>query len=407
MNRKKLLLLGSGGQPFREYALEAISERADVILLEGREITWQQPYVKGFHRLDVNDPEQLLAVARAEAPDGVLTYDEALVEPTAELGRALGVPHTDPDAVRRCKDKSALRACLAEADLGAVRFAVAHDADAARRAAADIGYPVVLKPRALGGSIGVVRVDDEQQLVDGFAMAATASSSEGTASRLQGVLIEEYLDGPEFSVDCAVWRGVAVPVVVAEKTVGFAPYFEELGHVVPPAPRPGLEEALALVVDAHKAAGLDNLVTHTEVRLTSRGPRIIEINVRLGGGLIPHLGALAQNTDLAGASADIAVGQEPDLSGGGTGVASISMLYPQRDMRVDQVRLARDAGEYPGLDRFVTFLPPGAEVRLPPNGFLSRVGFAVVSGADRAGCLERRQAVETDVVIEGESLSAI
>ncbi|MER7566841.1 ATP-grasp domain-containing protein [Streptomyces sp. NPDC048523] len=407
MNRKRLLLIGSGGQPFREYALEAISERVDVILVEGREITWQQPYVKGFHHVDLNDSEKLLAVARAEAPDGVLTYDEALVESTAELGRALGVPHPDPDAVRRCKDKSALRACLMEAGLGAVRFAVAHDVEAARSAAADIGYPVVLKPRALGGSIGVVRVDDEQQLVDAFTVAAEASASDGTTSSVPGVLIEEYLDGPEFSVDCATWQGVTTPVVVAEKTVGFAPYFEELGHIVPPAPHPGLDEALSLVCEAHKAAGLDSLVTHTEFRLTVHGPRIIEINVRLGGGLIPHLGALAQGTDLAGASADIAVGRQPELSASRSGVACISMLYPAHDMRVDQVRLARKDSEYPGLDRFVTFLPAGTEVRLPPNGFLSRVGFAVMSGADREECLLRRRAVEADVLIEGESLSVV
>ncbi|MFH0516158.1 acetyl-CoA carboxylase biotin carboxylase subunit family protein [Streptomyces sp. M41] len=407
MDRKKLLLVGSGGQPFREYALKAISERVDVVLVEGREITWQTPYVKGFHRLDPDDTEKLLATARAEAPDGVLTYDEALVEPTAELGRVLGVPHTDPAAVRRCKDKSALRACLAEAGLGPVRFAVAHDLEAARAAAADIGYPLVLKPRALGGSIGVVRVDDERQLIDAFAVAADASASDGTTSRIAGVLVEEYLDGPEFSADCATWQGVTVPVVVAEKSVGFAPYFEELGHIVPAAPHPGLDEALSLVADAHKAAGLDNLVTHTEFRLTGRGPRIIEINVRLGGGLIPLLGTLAQGTDLAGASADIAVGRQPRLSGDGTGVATIAMLYPSQDMRVDRVRLARDTDQYPGLDRFVTFLPAGTEVRLPPNGFLSRVGFAVVSGADREECLDRRSVVEKDVLIEGELLGAV
>ncbi|MFB9462711.1 ATP-grasp domain-containing protein [Streptomyces cinereospinus] len=407
MNRKKLLLIGSGGRPFREYALKAISERVDVILVEGREITWQEPYVKGFHRIDPDDSEELLRVAREESPDGVLTYDEALVESTAEIGRALGVPHTDPEAVRRCKDKSALRACLTEAGLGPVRFAVAHDVDAARAAAAGIGYPVVLKPRALGGSIGVVRVDDEPQLVAAFTVAAEASASDGTTSRIAGVLVEEYLDGPEFSADCATWQGVTTPVVVAEKAVGFAPYFEELGHIVPPAPHPGLDEALSLVVDAHKAAGLDNLVTHTEFRLTGRGPRIIEINVRLGGGLIPLLGTLAQGTDLAGASADIAVGRQPDLPGARTGVAAISMLYPRQDMRVDRVRLARDTDAYPGLDRFVTFLPAGTEVRLPPHGFLSRVGFAVVSGADREECLARRDAVEADVVIEGESLGAV
>lgn len=404
MKRKKLLLIGSGGRQFREYALKAISERVDVILIEDREPSWQQPYVKGFHRIDPVDQERLYTLARAEAPDGVLTYDEALVELTADLGLFLGVPHTDPAAVRRCKDKSALRACLAEAGVGPVRFAVADDVETALTAAADIGYPVVLKPRALGGSIGVIRADSEKELSDAYATAATARAGDGTVSRLRGVLIEEYLDGPEYSADCATWQGVTTPLVVAEKTVGFAPYFEELGHVVPAQPHPDLDEALRLVAAAHQAAGLDRLVTHTEFRLTSRGPRIIEINVRLGGGLIPYLGTLVGCADLAAASADIAVGRQPDLSGKSTAVATISMIYPARDTRVDQVRLAAEAGSYPGLDQFTTFLPAGTEVRLPPRGFLSRVAFAVVTGADRRECLERRRTVEDDVLIEGPPL---
>ncbi|MCZ7416447.1 MULTISPECIES: ATP-grasp domain-containing protein [unclassified Streptomyces] len=406
MSRKKLLLIGSGGQPFRDYALKAISERVDVILVEGRDLSWQEPYVKGFHRIDAEDSERLLAVAREESPDGVLTYDEALVEPAARLARELGVPHTDPEAVRRCKDKGALRTCLTEAGLGPVRFAVAHDVETARRAAADIGYPVVLKPRALGGSIGVVRADTEADLLDAFGTADTARAGDGTVSRLDGVLVEEYLDGPEYSADCAVWQGTAVPLVVAEKEIGFAPYFEELGHVVPARPHPDLDAALELVAAAHKAAGLDNLVTHAEFRLTSRGPRIVEINVRLGGDLIPHLGALAHGVDLAGAAADIAVGREPDLSAPGDGTAAITMIYPPQAMRLGDVRLAEAPDAYPGLDRFVAFLPPGTEVRLPPEGFLSRMGFAVVSGTDRDECLRRRRAVEAGVVIEGEPLSA-
>ncbi len=259
---------------------------------------------------------------------------------------------------------------------------------------------MVCKPPALGGSIGVMRADDEQQLRAAFHTAEDAVAADGTRSKLPGVLIEEFLDGPEFSIDCVVHDGVVTPLVVAEKELAFPPYFEELAHVVPAQPRAGLDEAVQLVVAAHQAAGLDSLVTHSEFKLTSRGPRIIEINVRLGGDLIPYLGWLALGVDLAAAAADVAVGQAPEVTPTRWGCASVLMIYPTHACRLERVRLRRPLAEYTGLDQFTDFLPPGTEVRLPPEAFLGRIAFAVVTGETREQCLANRAAVAADVIIE-------
>ncbi|AXX32028.1 ATP-grasp domain-containing protein [Actinosynnema pretiosum subsp. pretiosum] len=404
MSEKRLVVIGSGGQAFREYALEAMAGEADLVLLENREPTWQKPHITDFRVVDPADVAALVEAVREVAPDGLLTYDESLVDTVALVAAEVGIAHTSPEAIRLCKDKSALRGHLAEAGLSPVRFAVAHTGQEAVDAAGRIGFPLVCKPLALGGSIGVVRADDEAGLREAFAIAATAKAGDGTASKLAGVLLEEYLEGPEFSVDCVVWDGVAHPLVVAEKVLGFPPYFEELGHVVPAEPSPAIDEAVRLVREAHRAVGLDRLVTHTEFRLTPDGPRIIEINVRLGGDLIPLLGKLASGVDLAASAARVAVGLAPETGPLRSEVAAIVMVYPDRAYRVEGVRLRRDEAEYPGLERLTTFLPPGTEVRLPPEGFLSRLGFAIVTGADRRECLERRDAVAADLVVDGTPL---
>jgi len=405
VTRKRLVVVGSGGRPFREYALKAMSRRADLLLLSSAELSWEKPYVADFRRCRVDDVDTLVELTHGLAPDGLLTYDERLVLTVAGAAARIGVAHTAPEAVRLCKDKSALRRRLAEAGLGPVRFAVVETVPEAVDATALIGYPVVCKPLALGGSIGVVRADDERELVEAFEVAATARADDGTKSAIAGVLIEEYLAGPEYSVDCVVWEGTPRPVVVAEKTVGYPPYFEELGHVVPGGPHPDLDAAIQLVLDAHQAVGLDRLVTHSEVKLTADGPRIVEINVRLAGDLIPYLGTLSSGVDVAAAAADVAVGQAPDLTVTRSRVASITMIYPAQALRVDGVRLRRDPSAYAGLDQLTTFLPPGTEVRLPPEAFLSRVGFAVVTGPDREECLARRAVIDSDIVVDGMPLS--
>jgi biotin carboxylase len=403
MTGDRLLVVGSGGRVFREYALAAMSRRASVLLAAPQEPSWEVPYLTDHVRVDPYDGDALAAAARRLRVDGVLTYDERLVEPVARLAERTGLPYTAGEAVRTCKDKSLLRRCLDRAGLSPVRYAVARDVDEALAAVAAIGYPVVLKPRALGGSTGVVRVDDEPALLDAFGVAVEARVN-GRRSAYPGVLVEEYLDGPEYSLDCVTWEGVTHPLVLAEKTVAFPPYFEEVGHTVPARPHPDLDDAVRLVQETHRAVGLDRLVTHSEFRLTSRGPRMVEVNARIGGDLIPYLGLLATGVDVAGAAADVALGRAPDLRTDRQRVATTVVVYPARDMRVDAVRLRRDRGCYPGLDRFEMVVPPGSEVRLPPRGFTSRAAVAVVVGDTREQCEQRTRLVVEDVSVEGEEL---
>ncbi|MCF3120537.1 ATP-grasp domain-containing protein [Streptomyces arenae] len=398
------MMVASTGRPFREYILADMSAVVDLILIDDRDLSWQRPYLSGFHQADPYDAAAVARIAREEAPDGLITYDDALVEPVADLADELGLPTPAPDAVRLCKDKAGLRAHLDAAGLGPVRHAIVHDEQEALAAAEDIGYPVVLKPRDLGGSIGVVRADDKDELRAGYAMAAGTRARYSYLGGPSGLLIEEYLDGPEYGVDCLTWQGVTHTLSVSDKVLGPAPYFEEVGHTVPAAPHPDMDDALRLVREAHRAAGLDDLATHAEFRLTSRGPRMIEINVRLGGDRIPQLGLLATGVDLATAAAEIAVGREPRIVRDRTGAATIHMICPPHDMTFRRLRLDGDPGRFPWLERFEAIVPEGREIRLPPNGFRSRVGYAVITGADRAECSARRAELDAAVVVEGEAL---
>ncbi|WP_255249341.1 hypothetical protein [Streptomyces albidoflavus] len=100
---------------------------------------------------------------------------------------------------------------------------------------------------------------------------------------------------------------------------------------------PWAEEVHAQVTAAHTALGVEAGVTHAEVRLTSRGPRLVELNGRLGGDLIPYAGQLATGVDLVRAAPAVALRERPDLTPTRALTTEVRFLYPPHDGRIAAV----------------------------------------------------------------------
>lgn len=392
-----VLLLGSGRQLYREYLIKGLAQRAGLWLIDEQAPTWQSPYIVGAtvvrpldHERMVPDQRGLIDAAVELAQDrkviGVVTYDEPLVIAAAHVAEALGVRGLTVSGARNCRDKHRSRTALTAAGLPQPGFALARTLDEATRAADRIGYPLVLKPRGMAASIGVVRATRPAGLAEAFAIVERARRA-GPPAFEDGVLIEELVEGPEISIDGAVSAGDYRPFCLARKRLGSPPYFEEVGHMVdavdPLAADPGLWSLLA---EAHEALGVPDGITHTEVRLTARGPVIIEVNARLGGDLIPYLGLLATGVDPGCVAADVAIGTPPDVGQQARRCAGIRFLYPPEDCRVLGVSVP-EAGKIPGLVATCAMVPPGAFVRLPPRAHIGRHAF-VIATADTPGACE-------------------
>lgn len=395
---ERLVVVGSGGRPYREYSFQSLHKRYALSAVLAAEPTWQRAYLDSYAVADLSDPlsiaDAVLYLAGPGTPaTALLTWDETAVEATAEAAAKLGLPQLSPEAARNCRDKYATRSLMSEAGLGAVRHRLVTTADQACAAAAEFGYPVVLKPRALAGSIGVTRAEDEGQVRKAFALAAGAAFA--TLPTGHGILVEEYLDGPEISVDSAVHDGTVHIVHTARKRLGFAPYFEEVGHLVTAASdEPWTDEAHALVAGAHRVLGVTTGVTHAEVRLTSRGPRLVELNARLGGDLIPFISALATGVDLVRAAAELAFGRLPDLTPTHQRAAEVRFVYPGGDGRARPLDLTA-ASAVPGIAHTAVLAEPGALLLLPPRQAIPRLAALVAVGADEAACgqvLDRAEA---------------
>ncbi|MCM6774675.1 ATP-grasp domain-containing protein [Nocardia sp. CDC159] len=408
-----LLAIGSGLQLYREYLVRSLHARArahglDLVLLNNLEPTWQREYFDETTVANLFDHEILAErgreIARRRRIVGVMCWDEPLVQPAADLAEELGVPGLSADGVRGCRDKNRTRSVLTAAGMLQPKFALTHNVEEARAAAARIGYPVVVKPQALGASMGVVLAANEGELDAAFGVAAGASTI-GDEPFIGTALVEEFAIGPEISIDAAVYKGEYTPMFLARKRTGLEPYFEEIGHIVD-ADDPLLrdEALIGTLARAHRELGVDNGITHSEVRLTERGPLIIEINGRLGGDLIPFLGKTATGIDPGEVLVDIASGRRPTIAPTRNAVAGIRFGYPDRDRKVRSVTVPEHA---PGLVTAAAMVEPGAELRLPPGGYIARHSFVVCEASDPRRCDELLDAAADLVVLDGEPLEPL
>jgi biotin carboxylase len=240
----------------------------------------------------------------------------------------------------------------------------------------------------MGASIGVTRADSPEQVAAAYEVADRLSHS-GPPAYEGGALVEELVTGPEISIDGAVSGGEYRPFCLARKQVGFAPHFEETGHVVDSAdPLLTDPDLVRVLARAHRALGLRDGITHTEVRLGGDGPVIIEINARLGGDLIPYLGLLATGIDPGRVAAEVATGRRPRWESTVQGCAGARFLYPPADCRVLAVTVP-DPGAAPGLVEARAMVPPGASLRLPPRANLGRYAYVICTAGDPAVCHAR------------------
>jgi biotin carboxylase len=393
-DRPLLLVIGTGFHDYREYLLKSIASRYRVHLLLGAEPTWELAYLSGSTVLDMTstvDAMNMVDAAREVAARnrvaGVLSWDEARILQSAKVAAALGLPGGDPDMVMRCRDKHQTRTALAAAGVPQPQSVMVSSVDDALAAAASIGYPVVLKPRAMAASLGVVRVDTPEELAERFTFARDTHIP--GAWHYDVVLVEEYATGPEISVDAAVHRGTVYPMFVARKEVGYPPYFEEVGHVVDAADPLLADPALLRVVqETHTALGFTDGMTHTEMKLTPTGPKIIEVNARLGGDLIPYLGLRASGMDPGLAAAAVSCGQPPALAPDRRLVGAVRFLYPDKETTIGSIEVDHDALS-PAVDRVIVLVQPGEVVSPPPEGTLfGRVAAVTAVAQSRQECLD-------------------
>ena len=406
--RPLLLLIATGFQPYREYLLRSISSEFRIHLFSTAEPSWEKDYLADWTVLpSTADGTAMAAVARRvherEPIDGVLCWDESRIYAAAYVAQALELRNGDPAVIGRLRDKGQTRIALAAAGVRQPRSVPVKDLDEALRAAVRVGYPAILKPRALGASLGVVRVENAEELRRMFAFTYGTQGPEPVELPEQPVLVEECVIGEEISIDSVVCNGKVRPLFLGRKVLGYPPYAEEVGHYVS-AGDPLLTDPVLLdaIQDTHTALGFSDGWTHSEFMLTASGPQVIEVNGRLGGDLIPYLGLLATGIDPGLAAARAACGLPPDLTATRNRTAAIRFFYvAEENTEISSVtfQTARLAEE---IHQVLAVAKPGAIVSPPPKGTaFGRIALAIAVGDSVASCAAALDGAEAALVISG------
>lgn len=232
--------------------------------------------------------------------DAVATFHEGALHVSARVAAELGLPGNSQDAVRAMRDKFVTGQRLEAAGVPTPATRIATTYAQALATAAELGFPLVLKPQASGASQGVTKVGDEAELKAAFdniaGIYALDSFDEGGYSvpnvarvyaypDAKGVLIQEYVQGDEFAVDMVYGGGEYRLLAIHDKPYPFAePHFIEGAYATPSLLSADEQHLLVeTAVHALKVLGATVGGAHVELRLTHSGPKVIEVNGRLGG----------------------------------------------------------------------------------------------------------------------------
>lgn len=263
--------------------------------------------------VNITSEQDVLKVAREERIDGVIhPCSEVSMNVMGRLNDELGLSGITHEQAIRATNKYLMRKAFEKGNAPSPQSILTQSADDAwMHLRNDLLTDGILKPSRNSGSRGISKVSRDMEKAD-FVKAYNIAFDE---SRDKSVLIEQFIEGPEFSIEIIVWNGdVKVLAVTDKKTTG-APHFVELGHNQPSCYSAAEVETLKeAAIAGVKALGVNNCACHAEAKLMNGKAYLMEIGARLGGDFIStELTHLSTGIDMVAAAINVSLGVEPDL----------------------------------------------------------------------------------------------
>ncbi|NBE49972.1 ATP-grasp domain-containing protein [Streptomyces boluensis] len=348
--------------------------------------------------VDYTDWDTLLPFAEAARAvygvDVVFSLTEGGLTPAGRLSDLWGLGDgRRHEASRRLRDKWLMRRHLAAHGLPGTEAAPVTDRESLTVFGALAGYPFVVKPTGTTAGFGLCRADgphDLDRVWEHVTRLLGGRTDRGsTLFTVDGFLMEAYVDGPEFSVEAFSFAGRHVVVAVTEKLTDDA-HFAELGHALPARLSPADRAELVAAVDRFLTVmDVADGPSHTEIRLGSRGPVVIESHNRVGGGHLAELVRAAYGIDLNAYAAAWALGRAEELPGEPVATGAACNRYVVRDPGT--VTAVDGVAEVAAADDVLiaqVSVHPGDTVR-PLRDNWDRIGCVVVRAADTDAAVRR------------------
>lgn len=398
---KTVLILGAGTMQIPAIRI-AKSWGWRVIVADGNPDAEGRGLCDRFAHVDLRDRDGLLALARecraGDGLDGVFTAGTDFSTSVAWVAEKMDLPGIPYEVAVRATDKAIMREAFARAGVPSPRFVCWTGSGEVVPTVRGFEFPLVVKPVDNMGARGVRRVDDPSSLAAACGEALPLSHS-------GRVIVEEFMEGPELSLDAVVDRGEATVCGVADRHIFFPPHFVEMGHTMPTDLGDSVAREASEVFRAGiRALGIQTGAAKGDIKITSRGAMIGEIAARLSGGYMSGWTfPLSSGVDLTGAALNIAVGLPPgDLTPRFNRVSAerAFISIPGIVRSVDGEESARGI---PGVAEVFLRARPGSQVVFPRNN-VEKCGNVITVLDDRASAIEAARRAISEIVVRLEPL---
>ena len=262
---------------------------------------------------NITSEEEMLRVAREENIDGVIhPCSEVSMNVMGRINDELHLSGISKEQAIRATNKHLMREAFEAYGAPSPKSRCFTDVEVAWGAfCTDFTGACILKPSRNSGSRGIAKIEEN---IDGDEFKRLFEIAKGE-SRDKQVMLEQFIEGPEFSIEIIVWDGQVNVLTVTDKKTTEAPHFVELGHNQPSCfPAETVKKIKAAAVAGVKALGVNNCACHAEVKVQDGEPYIMEIGARMGGDFISTvLTPLSTGVDMIAAAVNCALGIEPCL----------------------------------------------------------------------------------------------
>lgn len=372
---KRIMILGASIlqlpaiQKAKELGLEVIAVDMD-------------PKAIGFKEADINlvistiDIPNVVKAAEEYQIDGVMTLASDMpMRTVAAIAKKLGLIGITDDTALKATNKAMMRWALSDYGVPIPKFYTASSEEeyiAAVKGIERMGCRCIVKPADNSGSRGVDLLEsfDEETIRGAYKYSRTYS-------RNGDVVVEEYMEGPEVSVETLSVNGECHVIQITDKLTTGAPYFVEMGHNQPSKLSPEMcEQIEEVAIAANKAIGITDGPSHTEIKVTADGPKIVELGARLGGdNITTHLVPLSTGVDMVECCIRIALGEEPDITPKFHKASAIR--YIRNDVGlIEEISGLEEAESVPGIKQ-ISMVQGVGETAKEIQSSVDRIGFAI------------------------------
>lgn len=328
---KKLAIIGAS------YLQNPLIEKAKSMGIETHVFAWKcgdigEKTADYFYPISIVEKEQILEKCKQIGIDGICTIASDLATIAVNyVANAMGLVGNSLECVELSTNKHMMRMAFEKNMDPSPKSIVVSCFE--KNLVENFRFPIIVKPTDRSGSRGITKLSNERGLREAIERAKEQSFE-------KKVLIEEFAEGQEYSVEFLSYKGVHHFLALTKKYTTGAPHFIETAHIEPaPVSEEILNNVKKIVEHALTSLKIGNGASHSELKIDKDGTiKLIEIGARMGGDFIgSHLVHYSTGIDFVKNVILIALGQTPDLKGNEmkTPVA-VRFVFSKEDIKVLQ-----------------------------------------------------------------------